>query len=330
MRVFLFAVLCGLCLPVVVGCGRGQGDGESGRLVIAVIPKSMGGEFWETVEEGARQAASELDVEMKWQGPLTETEIAEQNKIIESMANLDVDGIALAPLNPRAQRKPAEAAVDAGIPVVIFDSAIEGDAHTSFVATDNKGGGRLGGEHMIELLGGKKGRVMVMRFVLGTASTEARAEGFIQTAEAAGLEVVARPVAEQATIEGCKIPAANTLERYVHEGKLELDGIFACNDRATLGVLAALEDLRKSRIAVNAKFVGFDFNPRMVDSLQKGKLDALVVQDPRNMGYLAVKTLVEHLRGGQVERVIDTGIALATRERLESDQALRIRVGLEK
>lgn len=330
MRISLLIAVCGLCLPAVVGCGRGPSDGKPDRLVIAVIPKSMGGEFWETVEQGARAAANELDVEMKWQGPLTEDQIAEQNKIIESMINLEVDGIALAPLNPKAQRKPAESALDAGIPVVIFDSAIDGNAQTSFVATDNKGGGELGARHVIDLLRGKKGRVMVMRFVLGTASCEARAEGFIETAEAAGLKIVARPFAEQATVEGCKIPAANTLEGFVSGGKLELDAIFACNDRSTLGVLAALEDLRKGGVAVDVKFVGFDFNPRLVDALQKGKLDALVVQNPRKMGYLAVKTLVDHLRGEKVEPFIDTGVELVTRQRLQDDQAIRRLVGLEK
>ncbi|NQT13639.1 MAG: substrate-binding domain-containing protein, partial [Planctomycetes bacterium] len=129
--------------------------------------------------------------------------------------------------------------------------------------------------------------------------------------------------------EGCKVPAANTLERFVDNGKLELDGIFACNDRATLGMLAALEDLRKSGVEVNARFVGFDFTPRLVDSLQEGKLDALVVQDPRKMGYLAVKTLLTHLRGEEVEPFIDTGVDVATRERLETDEALRKLVGME-
>lgn len=330
MRAFLFAVLCGLCLPVVVGCGQGQGDGESGRLVVAVIPKSTGAEFWETVEEGARAAAKELGVEMKWEGPLTETEIAEQNKIIENMVNLDVDGIALAPLNPVAMRKPVQRAVEAAIPVVIFDSAVDGDAHASFVATNNKQGGVLGGKHLIELLGENNRKVMVMRFIQGTASTEARAEGFLETVRAAGMTVLADPFGEDATVAGCKKTATNTLEGFVSGDKLQLDGIFACNDRATLGMLAALEDLRKSGVEVNVKFVGFDFTPRLVDSLQAGKLDALVVQNPRKMGYLAVKTLVEHLRGGQVESFIDTGVELITRKRLEEDPSLRKLVGLEK
>lgn len=330
MRTPMLAALCGLWLLVVPGCGQRQGDDKPGKLEIAVIPKSTGEEFWETVEAGARAAAAELDVEMKWEGPLTENEIAEQNNIIENMINLDVDGIALAPLDRVAMRESVENAVEAGIPVVIFDSAVDGDAHTSFIATHNKGGGTLGAKHLIELLADRKRRVMVMRFIQGTASTENRAEGFIETVKNAGLELVKDTYAQTATVEGCKIPAANVLELLVRDEKLELDGIFACNDRATLGVLFALEDLSNSGVEVDVKFVGFDFNPELVDSLQAGRIDALVVQDPRKMGYLAVKTLVDHLRGQQVDEFIDTGVEVATNERLEKDQALRKLIGADK
>ncbi|NLX95142.1 MAG: substrate-binding domain-containing protein [Rhodopirellula sp.] len=324
-----------LSLALLASCSRRPqpaglqtSPAATGQLTIAVIPKSTGAEFWETVEEGARQAADELDVEIHWEGPIAETEIAEQNKIIENMVNLQVDGIALAPLNPKAMRKPVETAVSAGIPVVIFDSAIDGDAHTSFVATDNRQGGVLGAEKLLELLGEADGKkVMLMRFIQGTASTEARAQGFLETAKAAGLQVAADPFSEDATVAGCKKTAANTLEGFVRDGQLELDGIFACNDRASLGMLAALEDLRKSNVKVATKFVGFDFTPRLVEALEHGGIDALVVQNPRKMGYLAVKTLALHLRGEPAEARIDTGVEVVTRQRLESDEAIRQLVG---
>ncbi|MHC4404619.1 MAG: substrate-binding domain-containing protein, partial [Planctomycetota bacterium] len=160
MRRVFVATLGGLCMLSFSGCGEPESGAPSQdgpkKLVVAVIPKSTGAEFWETVERGARDAAKEENVDMKWEGPLTETELAEQNRIIESMINLEVDGIALAPLNPQAMRKRVESAVEADIPVVIFDSAVDGDAHTSFVATRNEGGGELGAKHLIELLGGKK------------------------------------------------------------------------------------------------------------------------------------------------------------------------------
>ena len=148
------------------------------------------------MERGARKAAQDLGVTIKWEGTVTETEIAEQNKIIENMVNMRVDGMALAPLNKKAMRKQVENTVAAGIPVVVFDSAVDGTAHSSFVATDNKNGGAIGGKELVRLLGDKKANVMCMRFVQGTGSTEARAEGFIETAKAAGA-VVADPDPER-------------------------------------------------------------------------------------------------------------------------------------
>jgi len=327
-------VLAGLVLSFA-GCrpperAASQAKSDQGKkLVIAVIPKSTGGEFWKTVEMGAREAAEELGVEMKWDGPLTETELAEQNKIVENMVTLQVDGIALAPLNRSAQRRTVERAVEAGIPVVIFDSEVDGHAHVSFVATNNKQGGSLGAQHMIELLGGR-GRVLVLRFVQGTGSTEARAEGFIETAKAGGLEIVADPYPEDATVEGCKKTATNVLEGFVKANELALDGIFACNDRSTLGMLAALEDLRKSGVKVHARFIGFDFTPRLIEALQAGLIDALIAQNPRKMGRLAVETLVAYLRGQQVPKYIDTGVVLVTREKLATDPAVRQLVGLSE
>ena len=333
MRNLLFAVACALCLSAVVGCNNGQqsdGDGSGAKLTIAVIPKSTGGEFWTTVEEGATAAAKELGVNMKWQGTLTEDQIVEQKNIVESMVNLGVDGIALAPLNPKAMEDPVQQAVDAGIPVVIFDSAVDGDAYVSFVATQNKGGGELGGKELVRLLGDKKGaKVMLMRFVSGTASTEERAEGFLEVANNAGLDVVSDIYADQPTPEGCKVPAANALNMFVVDDKLTLDGIFACNEKAALGVQSALSDLRKSGVEVNVKFVGFDSSPKLLEGLQDGEIDALVVQNPRKMGELAVKTLVAYLRGEKVEKFIDTGVELVTAERLKSDAALRKLLGVE-
>jgi ribose transport system substrate-binding protein len=318
-------------VAALAGCGGKEpgGGGEKQGFTIAVIPKCTGGEFWETVERGARKAAAEFAVDMKWEGTLTETQIAEQNKIIDNMVNLDVDGICLAPLNPRAMQKTVENAVEAGIPVVIFDSAVDGTAHVSFVATDNTGGGALGARHMIELLGEKKGKVAVMRFVHGTASTEARAAGFIETAKAAGIEIAADPVAEDGTVAGSKKTALNTLEGFIRDGKLALDGIFCCNDRSTLGTLAAVEDIRKSGVEVTCAFIGFDFPPKAVQALVDGTIDALVVQDPLRMGYLAVETMVKHLRTESVEKFVDTGARLATRTALEKDATLRQLVGVK-
>ena len=298
-------------------------------LTLAAIPKSTGGEFWETVANGARHAAKDLGVTLKWEGTVTETEIAEQNKIIENMINLGVKGIALAPLNKKAQSKLVERAVDAGIPVVIFDSDVEGTKHSSFVATDNHNGGVIGGKELVRLVGDKKGaKVMVMRFVQGTGSTEARSEGAIETVKAAGYEVAADPYPDTGTIEGCKTAAANTLEKFVKDGALQLDGIFAANLYSTLGVVSALEDIRKSGVKVNVKFVGFDTSKKLVEDVLAGKIDALVAQNPEKMGYLAVETLYKVVKKENVPALVDTGTVLVTKDKLANDAEVRKLVGL--
>jgi ribose transport system substrate-binding protein len=335
MRYLLGWLACLVVFAAIAGC-RGEvqkatpesGGAGPAKLEIAVIPKSTGEEFWKNVEQGARDACDELGVEMRWEGPTTEMEIAVQNRIIDNMVNLGVDGIALAPLSPKAMAKPVENAVKAGIPVVIFDSAVDGDAQTSFVATNNKQGGRLGAEHLLGLLGQGKHRVMLMRFIQGTASTEARGDGFREAVEKAGQELAAEVWGTDATVAGCKKAAANTFERFLADNRLNLDGIFACNDRSTEGVLEALEDLRKQGVQVNVKLVGFDFGPRLNEALMSGRIDALVVQDPYRMGNTAVKTLVKHLRGEHVEPYIDTGVRVATKEKLEQDPELRKLIGL--
>lgn len=303
---------------------RKTGEG----ITLGVIPKSTGGEFWETVEKGARAAAEKAGVELLWEGTVTETEIAEQNKIIENMINMGVDGIALAPLNEKAQVKFAQSAVDAGIPVVVFDSPMEWNGHSSFVATDNHVGGGTASKVMFERLNKGK-RVMVMRYIQGAGSTEARAAGFLENARRMGIEIVADPYPDTGTIEGSKNAAANTLEGFVENGVLELDGIFACNLYSTLGVDAALEDLRKSGVAVKLVFVGFDTSKKLIEAVQVGRIQALIAQDPFRMGNMTVKTLAQVVAGEKVKPRIDTGVSVVTRESLKDDPKVRRLVGLE-
>ncbi len=319
------------------GCGRqetapaapGAPGKTGGRMTIAVVPKSNSGNFWETVREGAQDAATRLEVDMRWIGPLSETEIPEQNRIIENMINLGVKGMALAPLNRTATRKSAESVVAAGIPLVIFDSDLDSTRQVSFVATNNEEGGAKAGRRMGEILKGRQARLMVLRFVQGTGSCEARAEGFIREAKAAGFDIVADVYPEDGTITGCKKAAANSLERFIRDGKLELDGIFACNEMSTVGMLDAVADLRKSGVTGAVKMIGFDCTPRMLEAIRADEMDSIVVQNPRRMGALAVETLVKHLRGEAVEKAVDTGAELVTKERLASDAAIRALVGAE-
>ena len=293
-------------------------EGESGvdtgaageQLTIAVIPKGTTHEFWKSIHAGAVKAAKELGVEIIWKGPLKEDDRDEQIKVVEDMTNRGVSGIVLAPLDDTALRLPVEEATRKDIPVVIIDSGLQSEDYVSFVATDNYNGGKLAGEHMAELLGGE-GKVIMLRYAEGSASTMQREQGFVDgIAAAEGIELVSSNQYGGATTESAYKASENLLAPLKSDdGSLTVDGIFCPNESTTFGMLRALQD---GRLAGKVKFIGFDSSEKLVAALQSGELNALVLQDPMNMGYLGVKTMVQHLKGEDVEGRISTGENLVT------------------
>lgn len=309
----------GLVLVLVVSglssCKKEAPPRTPKRLSIAVIPKGTTHEFWKSVHQGAEQAGAELGVEVIWKGPLKEDDREAQIKVVEDFITRRVDGIVLAPLDDTALRVPVRSATQSGIPVVIFDSALKSEDQISFVATDNSQGGRLGGKYLAELLQGK-GKVILLRYMEGSASTRDREQGFLEAmAENPALTVVSSNQYGGATTETAYQASENLLAPLKNaDGSLGIDGIFCPNESTTFGMLRALQD---SDLAGKVKFVGFDSSAKLVQALQAGEIQGLVLQNPRKMGYLAVKTLIAHLKGQPVEKRIDTGAVLATSQNLD-------------
>jgi ribose transport system substrate-binding protein len=292
-------------VAIAAACKKKQTD------AIAVIPKGTTHEFWKSVHAGAAKAARELGVSIIWKGPLREDDREDQIKVVENFINLRVKGIILAPLDDTALAPVVTDATRAKIPVVIFDSDLKGEDWVSFVATDNYKGGTFAGEHMGKLLGGK-GKVIMLRYAEGSASTAAREKGFLDAlAKHPGIQVVSSNQYGGATTETSFKASENLLTAHKDAGGLTVQGIYCPNESTTFGMLRALED---GGFAGKVKFVGFDSSPKLVDAMTKGHLDAVVVQDPINMGYMGVKTLVAHLKGEKVDRRVDTGATLITRE----------------
>jgi ribose transport system substrate-binding protein len=133
------------------------------------------------VEAGARQAAKELGIEMTFKGPLREDDRAQQIQIVEQFVSEGKSGIVLAPLDDTALKRPVAEAMAKKIPVVIIDSGLKGEAgkdYISFVSTDNRAAGQMGGDELARVLGGK-GKVVLLRYQEGSASTTEREEGFL-------------------------------------------------------------------------------------------------------------------------------------------------------
>jgi len=289
-------------------------DATKEEIVIAVIPKGTSHSFWKAIHAGAVKASRELGVEVIWKGPAREDDRDAQIAEVENFVSRGVSGIVLAPTDDKALRLPVTDAMRAGIPVVIIDSGLDSEDYVSFVATDNYKGGRLAGERMVARLGGKGGVVM-LRYMEGSASTMERERGFLDVmSENPGLEVVSSNQYAGATAETAYQASENLLARFkAEDGSLAVDGIYCPNESSSFGMLRALQD---SDLAGKVVLIGFDASDQMVRALENGEFDALVLQDPVNMAYLGVKTMVSHIRGEEVPARIDTGVTLVTRDNM--------------
>lgn len=218
---------------------------------------------------------------------------------------------------------PVRDAVNNGIPVVIIDSGLKGEDYVSFVATDNYIGGRKGGEHLAKILDGK-GKVIMLRYQEGSASTMKREQGFLDVLKEKypKIEVVSANQYGGATTESAYLASENLLAPLrTADGELTIDGIFCPNESTAFAMLRALQD---SGLAGKVKYVGFDSSERLVKGLETGEIHGLVLQDPINIGYLGVKTMVKHLQGEKVDKRIDTGSRVATPENMNDPEIRKL------
>lgn len=301
-----------------LGACTKSADNTPRTFKVAVIPKGTAHEFWKAVEEGARRADKELaDLEIVWKGPGGEGDASAQIALVESFLADGIDGVCLAPLDARALEKPVLAAAALKIPVVIFDSGLASASAPieSFVATDNFKGGQLAGEELARALNGK-GRVLLLRYVLGSESTEQRERGFLEAiGKHPGIEVLSSDRHAGPT-EADAVAVAETL---LSNFGAQLTGAFCSNESATSGFLTALtRDSRK--LAGNVTVIGFDSSAKIEEALVAGSLRTTVVQDPVRMGYLAVIAMHTRLTGNAPEKRIDTGQSLLRLEDLTQDQ----------
>ncbi|HVN03109.1 MAG TPA: substrate-binding domain-containing protein [Bryobacteraceae bacterium] len=292
-----------LVLPVLSGCHSG------GRKTIAVVPKATSHLFWVSVQAGALAAGKQLNVDILWNGPATETEYARQVQIVDSMIARQVDGLAVAAQDRTTLNASLDRAAAAHIPVTVFDSGVDSKNYLTFVATDNYKVGQMAARELAQLLHGK-GKIAMMMNMPGSKSTADREAGFqnVIPKEFPGIQIVAR---EFSMSDRSK--AIDATENFLTAWP-DLSGIFASSEPSAVGVGLAL----KSRgLAGKVKVVGVDAGADLVEDLKDGSIDALVVQDPFRMGYEAVKTLVDKLKGVNPPKEIDLNATVVTKDDLE-------------
>lgn len=240
--------------------------------------------FWRQVEIGAQQAAGELNVRVYYRGPLREGVVEAQLQVIERLLGKGCKALVIAPageaIAPRIKQLQADS-----IPTLYMDRSLSEPAPLGLVATDNFAAGYLAGQHMAELLQGR-GQVALLRLRQDLHSTNERERGFRQGAEAGGLQVLIDPYVgddSQLVVEALSARLD------------QLDGLFTPNSTSSRAALAAMRRLGKAGQQVH---IGFDGDEVLLEALRLGDMQALLVQQPRIIGYQAVLLAHQALRTG--------------------------------
>ncbi len=307
MRRILLASLV-LAILVTMGCGRSSSDADGYQ--IAVIPKSVGFDFWSKVNAGAQAAAAELgNVEAIWNGPQSETDIAGQVALVESFITQGVDAIVIAPSDAQGLVRVLQEAEAAGIPVITIDSNTDPQVSRSFVATNNREAAGKAADLMAERLGGT-GRVALIPYIAGASTSIEREEGFKAGLERhPGLELVAVQYSDS------DIGRAMSVTEDILTAHPGLDGIFAANEPSVLG---AAQAVKSRNLAGSLVLVGFDASPREVDGVREGTIAGLIVQNPYRMGYEGVMQAMKAIQGEANEPYINSGSVVVTTVNVDS------------
>ncbi|HLS91457.1 MAG TPA: sugar-binding protein [Limnochordia bacterium] len=284
--------------------------------VFAVVPKSLDNPFFADVEAGAAVAARELGVELQFVGPPTH-DIAGQIAVLESLIESGVDGIAVSPTDAASVSPVIRRAIEAGIPVITFDSdALPDSGRIAFVGTDNYAGGVAAGEAFIRAL--PRGKYAILTGGLGAANLNARIDGF--------RDVLAKFPGAYEEIPGSPFPSDDDIQRAVQivedliTANPDLDGIFMSGGWAQFAGEAYAQALgaRANDVKTETKdgslvIVAFDILEAQLQLIKNGLSTANVSQRPYDMGYQSMYILNRLANGETLEQeFFDTGVAIVT------------------
>ncbi|HEY0701546.1 MAG TPA: substrate-binding domain-containing protein [Candidatus Acidoferrales bacterium] len=293
------------------------------ELKIAAVPQGSLHKYWRAMQAGAEKAVRDLkaesvDVQFLWKAPMREDDRDEQTKILESVLRQRLDGVLLAPFDSRTFVPLVDRAAADGTSTVVVDSALDSSRILTFIATDNEKAGGLAAERMAEVLAGL-GKVVILRYQEGSASTRAREEGFRQRlSRYPEIKVMLSEEFAGATRASAKSASETLLARHGSD----LAGIFTPNESSTAGMVMALSG--RASAAEPVAHVGFDTSDLYFDMLRTNKLKGLVAQDPFRMGELGVKAIADHARGKSVPRRIDTGAKMITSANMDSPEIVEL------
>ncbi|MDZ7372355.1 MAG: sugar-binding protein [candidate division KSB1 bacterium] len=291
----------------LMGCGRSP---RSYHFVL--VPKSLGNPYWFAAEQGMRKAAEELGVKAEFLGTVR-ADVADQASLIESLIAKRVDGIAVSPNDPDGLREVIDRAVQAGIPVITFDSDAPNSRRLCYVGTDNYRAGREAGKQMLRFLG-TRGKYGIITGGLGALNLNERIRGFRDVLQEANADL------QEIAVEACDDDPDIALQKMenVTRARPDLNAWFVTGCWAVVApkktFLAALGNRQ------DVVVIGFDVLKESLLLVKEGAVHALIGQRPFEMGYRSVYILYDIVaRGKKPEQtIIDTGVDIVTRENVDA------------
>lgn len=291
-------IVLGLVAAVgIVACG-GEGGAETPDaedISIAWVVGNVNDAFYQKATEGALDQAEELGITLINQGP-NAFDPSEQIPVVDSLLTQQPDAIAIAPVDAQALRAPLARWTEAGIPIVIFDTAIADDAGIEIVTrigSDNYGGGVMAGEHMVSLIG-DSGKVGIIDLNTSDQTLIARADGFADAlAEYPDIEVLDVQYTE------LDFPRAQTIAQTFVNQHSDLSGIFATYSFATEYAAKGLQDLEVDGDVI---LIGFEAGDAQIQAIREGALQATVAQQPYEQGRRAVQAAYDAVVNPDVEQ----------------------------
>ncbi len=310
-----------------VGCSK-----DDGKIYIPVMAKGFQHQFWQAVKAGADQAAKDLGVEIYFDGPASETEIAAQVNMIKQEMSKKPKALALAALDTAAVADILDECADKKIPVIGCDSGVPGDtpgAVKATACTNNEAAAAIAaekfGEHE-DLVAAMKAATTEAPVIIAclsqdavSASVTGRTTGFVNKmvevasqygtvavtghdkwadGDAAAASIIIE-VAVSATTEAVDVQnAANALL-----AKENLVAVFCSNEGTVTGFLSAVsdgEDLADGAKYADLVVAGFDAGAAQKNAVREGWFYGSVTQDPYHIGYYAVEMAVAAAKGETV------------------------------
>ena len=310
VRSGVFAFLTALTLVIMASCGGGTGQapasGGQQRYRFAVIPKSLDIPVFNYAKIGAERKAKELgNVDILWNAPATADQL-KQKEILESAITQKVDGIAISCTNGDFLTDTINKAVDAGIPVVTWDSDAPKSKRAAFYGVDDFASGRIMGEEAVRLLNGK-GTVAIITS-MGATNLQRRLDGMKEAlAKAPDIKIVETFDIHEDSVRTVELIAAGTKRYPDLSAWLSTGGWPVFTRNATAPVDPA-----------KTKFISFDTIQPALDLLREGKVTVLLGQKYFGWGSEPVQILYDMKHGKNPSSpVIDSGVDVVTKENVD-------------